>query len=110
MEGRETQTKSEGGEALRSRAAIRCAKAALLLSSLKSSPNRSLDTAIDNDDILEKEILRREIGDLKMEVARERLQNKRIKLCGFLELLLQLVLLLALSTFFFMLAFENGAS
>lgn len=57
------------------------------------------------------EVLKREIGDLKMEVVRERVRNKRIKLCGLLELSLEVsLLILALSTLLFAIAFGNGAS
>ncbi|KAM1134851.1 hypothetical protein TB2_043926 [Malus domestica] len=101
--------KNGGGGALRSDVAIRCAKAALLLSSLKSSPARRRDTAVDDDDDIAEKEMKKEIGDLKVEVARERLRNKRIKIFGFLELLL-LALLFAVSVFLFMLAFEAGAS
>ncbi|CAN6542741.1 hypothetical protein ACFX2I_019546 [Malus domestica] len=111
--GGETQTKNGGGGAMRSDVAIRCAKAAFLLSSLKSSPNRRVSTAIDDDDdeiAEEKEMLKKEIGDLKVTVARERLRNKRIKVCGLLEILLQLALLFAISAFLFMLVIEDGES
>ncbi|KAM1316094.1 hypothetical protein ACFX10_019594 [Malus domestica] len=111
--GGETQTKNGGGGAMRSDVAIRCAKAAFLLSSLKSSPNRRVSTAIDDDDdeiAEEKEMLKKEIGDLKVTVARERLRNKRIKVCGLLEVLLQLALLFAISAFLFMLVIEDGES
>ncbi|TQD69193.1 hypothetical protein C1H46_045274 [Malus baccata] len=111
--GGETQTKNGGGGAMRSDVAIRCAKAAFLLSSLKSSPNRRVSTAIDDDDdeiAEEKEMLKKEIGDLKVMVARERLRNKRIKVCGLLEILLQLALLFAISAFLFMLVIEDGES
>ncbi|KAM0976726.1 hypothetical protein PS2_019328 [Malus domestica] len=111
--GGETQIKNGGGGAMRSDVAIRCAKAAFLLSSLKSSPNRRVRTAIDDDDdeiAEEKEMLKKEIGDLKVTVARERLRNKRIKVCGLLEILLQLALLFAISAFLFMLVIEDGES
>ncbi|KAM0971778.1 hypothetical protein FF1_019661 [Malus domestica] len=111
--GGETQIKNGGGGAMRSDVAIRCAKAAFLLSSLKSSPNRRVSTAIDDDDdeiAEEKEMLKKEIGDLKVTVARERLRNKRIKVCGLLEILLQLALLFAISAFLFMLVIEDGES
>ncbi|KAM2323058.1 hypothetical protein PS1_019933 [Malus domestica] len=111
--GGETQTKNGGGGAMRSDVAIRCAKAVFLLSSLKSSPNRRVSTAIDDDDdeiAEEKEMLKKEIGDLKVTVARERLRNKRIKVCGLLEVLLQLALLFAISAFLFMLVIEDGES
>ncbi|XP_050124228.1 uncharacterized protein LOC126601551 isoform X3 [Malus sylvestris] len=108
--GGETQTKNGGGGAMRSDVAIRCAKAAFLLSSLKSSPNRRVSTAIDDDDYEIAEMLKKEIGDLKVTVARERLRNKRIKVCGLLEILLQLALLFAISAFLFMLVIEDGES
>nr|XP_008373972.2 uncharacterized protein LOC103437133 isoform X3 [Malus domestica] len=108
--GGETQIKNGGGGAMRSDVAIRCAKAAFLLSSLKSSPNRRVSTAIDDDDDEIAEMLKKEIGDLKVTVARERLRNKRIKVCGLLEILLQLALLFAISAFLFMLVIEDGES
>ncbi|KAI9097984.1 hypothetical protein K1719_025755 [Acacia pycnantha] len=57
----------------------RCAKAALLLSNLKSLPSHTLD---DN------EMLRREIEVLKVQLAKQRLINKRIKLCALSELIM----------------------
>ncbi|CAK9325483.1 unnamed protein product [Citrullus colocynthis] len=68
-------------EAMRSKTAVRCAKAAFLLSSLKSSQNRHLKATVDQQ-AKEKEMLRKAVGDLKIELVRERLRNKRIKLCA----------------------------
>uniref|UniRef100_A0A6N2N3T0 Uncharacterized protein n=1 Tax=Salix viminalis TaxID=40686 RepID=A0A6N2N3T0_SALVM len=89
-------------ERLKAQVAIRCAKAAILLSKLKSFPNRHLTTSID-DQGEEKEMLIktmvREIGDLKMELVRERLKNKRIKTIGLMEVILQVVTVLSISTF-----------
>ncbi|POO03983.1 hypothetical protein TorRG33x02_002870 [Trema orientale] len=101
MEGREAQTKNE---ALKSHLAIRCGKAAILLSSLKSSRCRRLNLNQIMNEEDEKEMLKKEIGDLKMKLVEERLRNKRIKLCGFMELLLQLLVLLSL-IFTFLLLF-----
>ncbi|XP_030948737.1 uncharacterized protein LOC115972552 [Quercus lobata] len=81
-------------EALKSRVAVRCAKAAFLLSSLKPLPNSTAD----HHHHQEKKML-----EMKMELARERLKNKRIKQCALIELVLELALVLSLSTFFFML-------
>ncbi|KAJ6340096.1 hypothetical protein OIU77_007946 [Salix suchowensis] len=85
-------------ERLKSQVAIRCAKAAILLSSLKSFPNRHLTTSIEEKEMMIKTMVR-EIGDLKMELARERLKNKRIKLCGLMEVILQVMTVLSISTF-----------
>lgn len=49
-------------------------------------------------------MVRREIEELKMELARERLKNKKMKLCGLMEMVLQVAVVLSLSTFFFMFA------
>ncbi|KAJ6759704.1 hypothetical protein OIU79_024715 [Salix purpurea] len=98
-------------ERLKSQVAIRCAKAAILLSKLKSSPNRHLTTSID-DQGEEKEMLIktmvREIGDLKMELARERLKIKRIKLCGLMEVILQVMTVLSISTFLLVIVLMQG--
>ncbi|CAA7013343.1 unnamed protein product [Microthlaspi erraticum] len=79
-------------ESIRERAAIRCARASMLLYSLASSPDQNAG---------EKEgETRREIEDLKRELAMEKKRRNRIKLCSFMELLLLVVLVLLLSTFF----------
>ncbi|KAK7385307.1 hypothetical protein VNO78_31023 [Psophocarpus tetragonolobus] len=73
----------------KSEAALRrCAKAALLLYALK--PTNSQD----------EEKWKREIEYLKMELIKERLMKKEIKLCAFTELFVQLLLLLSIWTFF----------
>ncbi|KAG7590547.1 hypothetical protein ISN44_As07g027030 [Arabidopsis suecica] len=78
----------------RDRAAIRCARATMLLHSLSSS--RTIDTAGEQ----EKGETRREIEDLKRKLTMEKKKMNRIKLCGLMELLLLVVLVLLLSTFF----------
>nr|XP_023918900.1 uncharacterized protein LOC112030443 [Quercus suber]POF02340.1 hypothetical protein CFP56_31234 [Quercus suber] len=80
-------------EALKSKVAIRCAKAAFLLSSLRSLPNSTADHHHQEKKMLE----------VKVELARERHKNKRIKQFALIELVLELALVLSLSTFFFML-------
>ncbi|KAB1204071.1 hypothetical protein CJ030_MR8G028350 [Morella rubra] len=100
IEGLEMETKHE---ALKSKMLIRCAKAAFLLSALKSFPNLSMNSTTDDQDE-EEEMVRREIEELKMELARERLKNKKMKLCGLMEMVLQVAVVLSLSTFFFMFA------
>ncbi|CAH8258540.1 unnamed protein product [Arabidopsis lyrata] len=79
----------------RDRAAIRCARATMLLYSLTSS--RTIDTAGEKQ---EKGETRREIEDLKRKLTMEKKKMNRIKLCGLMELLLLVVLVLLLSTFF----------
>ncbi|KAK4274106.1 hypothetical protein QN277_017386 [Acacia crassicarpa] len=76
----------------------RCAKAALLLSNLKSLPSHTLD---DN------EMLRRGIEDLKVQLVKQRLINKRIKLCSLSELIVQLILMLSLLAFVSMLVLKT---
>ncbi|XP_022138206.1 uncharacterized protein LOC111009432 [Momordica charantia] len=93
-------------EAMRSRTAFRCAKAAFVLSSLKSSQNHYLRATV-YEIVKEKEKLRKTLGDLKVELARERLRNKRIKLCGLMEFVLQILLVITLSSFFFFIAFKS---
>ncbi|KAG5229962.1 Retrotransposon-derived protein [Salix suchowensis] len=102
-------------EALKSQVTIRCAKAAILLSSLKSFPNHHLTTSIDDqgEDKKKSEMemmktMVREIGDLKMELARERLKNKRIKLCGLMEVILQVMTVLSISTFLLVIVLMQG--
>ena len=50
----------------------------------------------------------REIGDLKMELARERLKIKRIKLCGLMEVILQVMTVLSISTFLLVIVLMQG--
>ena len=53
------------------------------------------------------EELKREIGDLKMEVVRERLRNKRIRLCGLMEVFLEVAVLFVACGFLFAIAVGN---
>ncbi|RYR49870.1 hypothetical protein HN51_025976 [Arachis hypogaea] len=71
----------------------RCTKAALFLHRLNSL------RAVNNGEE-EHEKLKKEMHDLKMELVKERRKNKKMKLCSFMELLLQVLLLLSLWTFF----------
>ncbi|CAK7347137.1 unnamed protein product [Dovyalis caffra] len=89
MEGAEKMQSND--KPLKSQVAIRCAKAAILLCSLKSFPNHHLTTSIDDQG--EQEMMMREIGDLKMELARERFKSKRIRLCGLMEVILQVTVM-----------------
>ncbi|KAK6246062.1 hypothetical protein QQP08_022729 [Theobroma cacao] len=102
MEGIEEKTRDEARKLL---IAIRCAKAALLLSSLKSSVSRVFEAA-NNDEDEEKEKMRREIENLRVELVKERLKIKKIKLCGVMELILQLILVMLISSFHMTLAFD----
>ncbi|XP_023643665.1 uncharacterized protein LOC111831980 [Capsella rubella] len=79
----------------RDRVAIRCARATMLLYSLASS--RTIGSAGEKQEEGE---LRREIENLKRKLAMEKNKTNRIKLCGLMELLLHVVLVLLLSTFF----------
>ncbi|KAK8354758.1 hypothetical protein V6Z12_A05G242000 [Gossypium hirsutum] len=79
--------------------AVRRAKAALLLSSLKSSVNRVFEAA--NNDECEtqvKEKMRREIESQRVELVKERLKMKKIKFCGMVDLILQVILVMLIST------------
>ncbi|KAJ0086035.1 hypothetical protein Patl1_08519 [Pistacia atlantica] len=89
-------------ESVRSQVAIRCAKAAILLSSLSNRHSKA--TINDGDE--EKEMLKRDMEDLKVEMVRERMKSKKIKLCGLVEVALQVSVVLFVSSFFLMLAFE----
>ncbi|XP_057469248.1 uncharacterized protein LOC130758381 [Actinidia eriantha] len=101
MEGIEIENKHE---ALKSPIAIRCAKAALLISSLKCSANRLLDST-NNSEHKEREMeLRREAEDLRRKLVRERVKIQRMKLCSVMELLLHMAILLSLWILCLMLA------
>ncbi|XP_044476170.1 uncharacterized protein LOC123203766 [Mangifera indica] len=89
-------------QSVRSQVAIRCAKAAILLYALA---NRHSKATINNEDE-EKEMLKREIEDLKVEMARERMKTKKINLCSLVEVALQVSVVLFVSSFFLMLAFK----
>ncbi|XP_019083437.1 PREDICTED: uncharacterized protein LOC109125673 [Camelina sativa] len=79
----------------RDRVAIRCARATMLLYSLASS--RKIDTAGEQE---EGETRKEEIEELTMKLTMEKKKTNRIKLCGLMELLLHVLLVLLLSTFF----------
>ncbi|MBA0775435.1 hypothetical protein Gotri_010582 [Gossypium trilobum] len=85
--------------------AVRRAKAALLLSSLKSSVNRVFEAA-NNDKFKVKEKMRREIESLRVELVKERLKMKKIKFCGMVDLILQVILVMLISSFFMKLALD----
>ncbi|XP_039041470.1 uncharacterized protein LOC120180153 isoform X2 [Hibiscus syriacus] len=103
MEGTEVEARDEDRKL---QIAVRSAKAALLLSSLKSSVDRVFEAAI-NDETEVKEKMRREINSLKVELVRERLKIKKIKFCGVMELILQAILVMMISSFFMKLALDD---
>ncbi|KAJ8647151.1 hypothetical protein MRB53_000174 [Persea americana] len=86
-------------EALKSQIAIRCAKAALLLSSLKSPPDHN--TGIDDK---ERARLLKMVADLRVELVRERYKSKHIKICSIVEFALQIMVLLSIAGFCLILA------
>ncbi|OAY58142.1 uncharacterized protein LOC110610027 [Manihot esculenta] len=94
-------------EALRSQVAIRCAKASILLYSLKSFPNRHFKTTTNDKD---KDLMMEEIRDLKIKLTRERIKSKRIKLCGLVEVILQVMVVLSFSTVLLVLAFKSPSN
>ncbi|KAK9271130.1 hypothetical protein L1049_026719 [Liquidambar formosana] len=102
MEGVEFESKDEP---LKSQIAIRCAKAALLLSSLKSFPSCTLRSPHHDEDE-EREILMRAVADLKLELVKERMKSRRIKLCSLTEVLLQVMVMLSLWSFCLMFVFN----
>ncbi|KAE8666806.1 hypothetical protein F3Y22_tig00112491pilonHSYRG00322 [Hibiscus syriacus] len=105
MEGTEVEARDEDRKL---QIAVRSAKAALLLSSLKSSVDRVFEAAInDETETLVKEKMRREINSLKVELVRERLKIKKIKFCGVMELILQAILVMMISSFFMKLALDD---
>ncbi|KAJ4839898.1 hypothetical protein Tsubulata_042748 [Turnera subulata] len=87
-------------------AAIRCVKAGLLLSSLKKplpcKCNHHLDDEQEEEE--DKEMWMREVSELKVILARERLKNARIKRCGMME---SLLLLLVTAVFSFWISFSS---
>ncbi|KAA8538083.1 hypothetical protein F0562_027691 [Nyssa sinensis] len=105
MEGIEFESRDA---ALKPKIAVRCAKAAILLSSLKTTKNRCLNsTNRREDESEESEMLQwKAMEDLRGELARERMKNRRMRLCSVMELLLQITLLLSLWTFCLVLAFK----
>ncbi|CAN1351386.1 hypothetical protein LINPERPRIM_LOCUS42510 [Linum perenne] len=102
----------EGGATVRSdTAAIRCAKAALLVSSLRSSSCFSSSIRVGAVTVKQESSPtqeEKEIQDLKMKLVRERLRSKRNKLCGSIELAIQVwMLLLSLATLIILLGFVH---
>uniref|UniRef100_A0A6N2LWX7 Uncharacterized protein n=1 Tax=Salix viminalis TaxID=40686 RepID=A0A6N2LWX7_SALVM len=110
-------------ERLKAQVAIRCAKAAISSLQAQIVPKSPLDNfnrrsgrdpmcLLYWNSLQEKEMLIktmvREIGDLKMELVRERLKNKRIKLCGLMEVILQVVTVLSISTFLLVIVLMQG--
>ncbi|CAN0915096.1 hypothetical protein LINGRAHAP2_LOCUS28933 [Linum grandiflorum] len=71
--------------------AIRCAKAGLLLSSLKRVVVVKDEQAVPPGE--EVETMMREIRDLRLKLARERFRSSRIELCGSMELAITVALL-----------------
>ncbi|KAL3504737.1 hypothetical protein ACH5RR_034578 [Cinchona calisaya] len=78
--------------------AIRCAKAAILLSSLKHHSTTNSTTFTTDDD--------EEVEKLKKELVKEKLKNKKMRTCRFMELLLQIALLFSLWTLCSLIAFN----
>ncbi|CAM8991364.1 unnamed protein product [Rhodiola kirilowii] len=86
------ETKSE---ARRSQIALQCAKAALLLASLKNR-NRSAE----DYQVLEMEKM---VMNLKVELVKERMRMRQVKLCGVMEMLIQVMVLISISVWSFVL-------
>ncbi|XVF39510.1 hypothetical protein PTKIN_Ptkin01aG0040400 [Pterospermum kingtungense] len=104
MEGTFTERETKD-EARRLQIAIRCAKAAFLLSSLKSSVNRVFEAAT-KDESEDKEKMRIEIENLRVELVKERVKMKKVKLCGMMELVLQIILVMLITGFFMKIALD----
>ncbi|KAK8677548.1 hypothetical protein V6N13_143079 [Hibiscus sabdariffa] len=103
MEGTEGET-IDGAPKLQ--IAVRCAKAAFLLSSLKSSYNSVFESA-ENDELKEKDKMMREIENLRVALVKERLKIKKIKQCGSIELTLQVIFVILISSFFVKFTFDS---
>ncbi|XP_055835493.1 uncharacterized protein LOC129903982 [Solanum dulcamara] len=86
-------------EVLKPKVAIQCAKSAILISSLK---NTTLNYANLNQNKNEENL--KEVVELKMEIVKEKLKNKRLKLCSVTELLIQVIVLLSVWTMLLLLA------
>ncbi|KAK4352408.1 hypothetical protein RND71_027926 [Anisodus tanguticus] len=89
----------EISEALKPQVAIQCAKSAMLISSLK---NTTLNSANFNQNKNEENL--KEVEELKMEIFKQKLKNKRLKLCSVTELFIQVVFLLSVWTMLLLLA------
>ncbi|KAH9624465.1 hypothetical protein KSS87_008155 [Heliosperma pusillum] len=75
----------------KSLAAVRCAKAAMLLHSIKTRREQQ-----------EKEMKNRAIEELKMELVKERFKRRNLKACNLVEFSLLMVLLFAIFTIVFL--------
>ncbi|XP_027148122.1 uncharacterized protein LOC113748773 [Coffea eugenioides] len=78
--------------------AIRCAKSAMLLSSLKRHHSSHSSTTLTNDD--------EKVEELKKELVKARVKNKKMRTCSFYELCLQIALLFSLWTLCLLIAFN----
>ncbi|MCD9639103.1 hypothetical protein HAX54_023406 [Datura stramonium] len=97
----EITSEREIAELLKPKVAIQCAKSAILISSLK---NTTLDSANINQNKNEENL--KEVEELKMEMFKQKLKNKRLKLCSVMELLIQVMVLLSIWTMLLLLAFN----
>nr|XP_009614520.1 uncharacterized protein LOC104107425 [Nicotiana tomentosiformis] len=89
----------EIAESLKSKVAIQCAKAAILVSSLK---NTTLNSAIIDQNKNEENS--KEVEELKMKILKEKLKNKKLKFCSVTEFLIQVMVLLSIWTMLLLLA------
>ncbi|CAM8902232.1 unnamed protein product [Rhodiola kirilowii] len=89
------ETKSK---ARRSQIAFQCAKAALLLASLE---NRSISA--EDYQVLEMEKV---VVSLKVELVKEKMRMRHVKLCGVMEMLIQVMVLISVWSFVLILAFQ----
>uniref|UniRef100_A0A7N1A6L1 Uncharacterized protein n=1 Tax=Kalanchoe fedtschenkoi TaxID=63787 RepID=A0A7N1A6L1_KALFE len=85
----------------RSQTALRCANAAHLLYSLKTSMRCSGSAEEHEAFELEDVVMR-----LRVDLVRERVRMRRVKLCGVVEMLLQVMLLISVWSFILILAFN----
>ncbi|CAN4122271.1 unnamed protein product [Withania somnifera] len=87
---------------IKPKVAIQCAKSTILISSLKNNTN--LNFAMINQNNSEKNL--KEVEELKMELFKQKLMNKRLQLCSVMELLIQVIVLLSVWTMLLLLAFN----
>ncbi|CAN1123680.1 hypothetical protein LINPERPRIM_LOCUS3360 [Linum perenne] len=81
----------EAASMAKSDLALRCAKAVLLVSSLKATCSPSVRAVEQRE---EKETMMKVIRELRVELARERFRSNWIELCGSIELVIHVSLLL----------------
>ncbi|CAK9154259.1 unnamed protein product [Ilex paraguariensis] len=91
-------------EAPKSRIAIRCAQVSILLSPLKLPRNHRLNSK--NGQQERELMLKAEVEDLRRDLLKERVKNKKLRLCSLMEFSVQIILLLSLWTLCLMIAFE----